>query len=275
MLYSLPSTTQESHQMSQITPFQFHQHSIRTVQENGELLFVGKDVAGALGYVKPENAITQHCKGSLKRYPLPTAGGVQKMIVITMPDVYRLIVNSQLESAQKFERWVFEEVLPSIHKTGSYTVEREEVTEPASLTGAAREFRAALSVAKHLFDGNQAKLAAAKATRQVTGVDLLKMLGATHLLADQQHQLLTATEVGRRCGFSAREINPQLEYMGLQTHYRDAKGNLVWELTDAGKEYGVYLDTGKKHSDGTPVRQIKWNSNLTHVLEGSSDGEPA
>ncbi len=93
--------------------------SIRMIEDGGRLLFSGMDVAFALGYAKPRNAINVHCKGALKRGVL-TSGGVQPMIFIPEGDVYRLITKSRLKSAQNFEKWVFDEVLPAIRKTGGY-----------------------------------------------------------------------------------------------------------------------------------------------------------
>ena len=93
--------------------------SIRMIEDGGRLLFSGIDVAFALGYAKPRNAINVHCKGALKRGVL-TSGGVQPMIFIPEGDVYRLITKSRLKSAQNFEKWVFDEVLPAIRKTGGY-----------------------------------------------------------------------------------------------------------------------------------------------------------
>ena len=76
--------------------------SIRMIEDGGRLLFSGIDVAFALGYAKPRNAINVHCKGALKRGVL-TSGGVQPMIFIPEGDVYRLITKSRLKSAQNFE----------------------------------------------------------------------------------------------------------------------------------------------------------------------------
>lgn len=73
-----------------------------------------------LGYARPNDALQQHCKGAVKRRPLSTPGGTQELRVISEPDMLRLIVNSTLPAAERFERWVFEDVLPSIRKTGSY-----------------------------------------------------------------------------------------------------------------------------------------------------------
>ena len=103
--------------------------SIRMIEDGGRLLFSGIDVAFALGYAKPRNAINVHCKGALKRGVL-TSGGVQPMIFIPEGDVYRLITKSRLKSAQNFEKWVFDEVLPAIRKTGGELQNRVNDMQP-------------------------------------------------------------------------------------------------------------------------------------------------
>lgn len=102
--------------------------ALRTYDEDGQVLFCGKDVALALGYKRPKDAISAHCKGAVKRRPLQTAGGMQEFVFITEPDLYRLITHSKLPTAEKFERWVFEEVLPAIRRTGGYMVAKQDET---------------------------------------------------------------------------------------------------------------------------------------------------
>lgn len=88
---------------------------------DGKVLFCGKDVATALGYKIPKDAISAHCKGAVK-YRTLTNGGMQEMTFISEGDLYRLITHSKLPSAERFESWVFDEVLPTIQKTGSYNI---------------------------------------------------------------------------------------------------------------------------------------------------------
>lgn len=106
--------------MSAVIPFSRDGFSVRAVEIDGEAWFVGKDVCDALGYVNAADAMSKRCKGVAKRYPLQTAGGMQEIRVLCEADVLRLIVSSKLPAAEKFERWVFEEVLPEIRRTGSY-----------------------------------------------------------------------------------------------------------------------------------------------------------
>lgn len=88
-------------------------------RKTGKILFSGKDIATVLGYSNTKDAIRRHTKKSVKRTFL-TSGGSQEMTFIPESDVYRLITHSKLPSAQKFEEWVFDEVLPSIRRDGYY-----------------------------------------------------------------------------------------------------------------------------------------------------------
>lgn len=92
---------------------------IRTIEEDGKVLFCGSDVARALGYKNPSKALSDHCKGVTKRYT-PTSSGKQEMNFIPEGDIYRLAAKSELSGADKFESWIFDEVLPSVRKHGAY-----------------------------------------------------------------------------------------------------------------------------------------------------------
>lgn len=94
---------------------------VRTIEIDGKPYFSASDVATALGYSNPRDAISRHCKGVVK-HDIPTNSGVQVLSFIPEGDIYRLIVKSQLPSAEKFEVWVFDEVLPQIRQTGGYNL---------------------------------------------------------------------------------------------------------------------------------------------------------
>ena len=95
---------------------------LRTINENGKVMFIASDVAKMLGYTNTSKAISDHCRYVTKRYiPHPQGKGTLEVNFIPEGDVYRLITHSKLPAAEKFESWVFDEVLPSIRKTGSYT----------------------------------------------------------------------------------------------------------------------------------------------------------
>lgn len=253
--------------MSNITPFSFDGASIRVLEIDGEPWFVGRDVAEALGYANPADAITKHCKGVAKRYPLQTAGGTQEVRFLSEPDVLRLIVSSSLPAAERFERWVFEDVLPTIRKTGSYTTKKPQ--DPLRMaTEAAKAFPALQRVARLLgLDKNAAAISANQAIYSMTQVDLLQRLGHTHLAAENQDsRWYTPTEIGRIIGQSNRVVNLMLVDAGLQT-----KDSGQWEPTDAGKQYARIFDTGKKHLGGTSVTQLKWSNDVIQILRGRDE----
>lgn len=95
--------------------------NIRIIMENGKPLFCGKDVAASLQYKDTVSALKQHCRGVAVYHPIQDAlGRTQEARFITEGDMYRLIAHSTLPSAEQFERWVFDEVLPSIRQNGAY-----------------------------------------------------------------------------------------------------------------------------------------------------------
>jgi prophage antirepressor-like protein len=100
----------------------FDGQAVRIVVIDDQPWFVGRDVAELLGYVDTVNALKLHCKGVSKYHPLETKGGMQDVRLINEPDLYRLIGRSKMPEAVKFEKWVFEEVLPSLRKTGRYEI---------------------------------------------------------------------------------------------------------------------------------------------------------
>lgn len=96
---------------------------VRTIMIDDKPYFVANDIASALGYKRPADAVSAHCKGSVK-YRYLTNGGQQEVKIIPEGDVYRLIIKSKLPNAQKFESWVMDEVLPTIRKHGAYMTEQ-------------------------------------------------------------------------------------------------------------------------------------------------------
>jgi len=116
--------------MNELQIFESEQFGqVRTITEDGNVLFCGADVARALGYARPQNAISAHCKGALKRgigvqtgtYADGTPNEQQiEMLFIPESDMYRLIVGSKLPDAVRFEKWVFSEILPSVNRHGAY-----------------------------------------------------------------------------------------------------------------------------------------------------------
>ena len=134
---------------------------IRTIEENGGVLFCATDIARALGYSNPHDAISRHCRGVVKREGVSlttnqhgiTTEQTAEMSFIPEGDIYRLAARSKLPGAEKFESWIFDEVLPSIRKNGGYISGQSELS-PAELLAQA------LKVADRVLAERDARLAA-------------------------------------------------------------------------------------------------------------------
>ncbi|MBS4879754.1 MAG: phage antirepressor KilAC domain-containing protein [Firmicutes bacterium] len=195
---------------------------VRTLEENGSVLFCGSDVAVALGYAKPRNAIGTHCKGALKRGIL-TAGGNQEMTFIPEGDVYRLIARSKLPGAEQFERWVFDEVLPSIRKNGGYIAGQESMT--------AEELMAkALLVAKKTIEEKEAELS----RKQVENAIMAPKADYFDELVER-NTLTNFRETAKQLGVKQKAFISFL--MERKFIYRDKRGKL---LPYADKNDGLF-----------------------------------
>lgn len=110
--------------MNELTIFESEEFGkVRVVEIDNEPWFVGKDVAEALGYMNTRQAISTNVDEEDRGvHPIDTPSGTQNMTIINESGMYSLVLQSKLESARKFKRWVTSEVLPSIRKTGGYHV---------------------------------------------------------------------------------------------------------------------------------------------------------
>lgn len=173
--------------------------AIRTINDGGHVLFCGKDVATALGYVNTKDALARHCKGVVKRYPLDTPGGTQHFAFITEGDLYRLIASSKLPAAERFESWVFDEALPSIRRHGMYAID-ELLQNDEFLEEAIRTLRAE----------RLARLAAEQAL-----LEAAPKISYYNIVL-KSSSLLTTTEIAKDYGLSAKRLNEMLHAAHVQ-----------------------------------------------------------
>ena len=240
-----------------IQVFKYEGSEVRTVEINGEVWFVGKDVATVLGYQRQADAIAAHVEEEDKGVgKIPTPGGVQDMTVINESGLYSLIFSSQLPTAKQFKHWVTSEVLPQIHKTGSYSPKHELPGITPEIINSAKTVYQLAGI-----EGNQLVLAVDKYFKSYTGRSALEVAGI-RLEAPTKHQILTPTEISEYFGgLSAIRVNEMLANAGFQHKIAGR-----WEPSEDGLTYAVMQDTGKRYSDGTPIRQLKWDSSiLTHI----------
>lgn len=210
---------------------------VRTVELDGKPYFAGTDVARALGYAIPSKAVNTHCKG-VSKMEAPTTGGVQSLLFIPEGDVYRLIVSSKLPSAERFERWVFDEVLPTIRRHGLYAID-DIIADPdlgirALLAlKAEREARKALEVDNKIKDQQIAEL---------------KPKASYYDLILQCPSLLSVTEIAKDYGLSAKALNKMLHDLGVQFNQSG-----VWFLYSKYQSFGYTQTKTQNYNrpDGT------------------------
>ena len=229
--------------------------SVRVIVQDGEPWFVASDVAKALGYERPNDAVNAHCKKVNKFSYGESPRGAQPYNIIPESDVYRLIMRSNLPNAERFQDWVTEDVLPSIRKTGNYSM------APASAPGVRplRDIAAIYEAAG--IHGNQLALALDKLYKAESGMSALGAAGI-ELKEPKQDVHCNATQLGELMGgVKARAVNKMLAAAGLQ-EFTPAG----WRPTEFGRQYSVLLDTGKKTGNGTPVTQLKWYPTVLDII---------
>jgi prophage antirepressor-like protein len=252
--------------MSNIIPFKYQEKEIRIVEDSeGNPWWVAKDVCDALGIKNPSQAIEFLDDDERSMFNIGRQGEVN---IISESGLYGLITNSRKEEAKSFQRWVRKDVLPSIRKTGSYSLPDHE---PETLVPVSREFKAAVAIARAAgLKGNQAVLCANKAVRRIMGVNTLEIINATHLICEEQEIHLTASDLGKLLGLSGQKANRLLESHGLIESFRDHKNRLKWRSTAKGSPFTVLKDTGKKLSDGTPIQQMFFLESIKTQIEGNA-----
>ena len=223
--------------MNELKIFQNPQFGdVRTITENGVTLFCGADVARALGYKKPQNAISTHCKGSLKR-GIPTNGGTQEMLFIPEGDIYRLAARSELPGADAFERWIFDEVLPSIRKTGGYALPKDY---PAALRALADSEEQRLLLAAE----NEAQ------RQEIADFQPLRQYLDTILSSPGP---LAITQIAADYGLSAKRLNHILHEEGIQ---HCVNGQWILYRKHMGKGYTKSATIAITHGDGSPDAKV-------------------
>lgn len=224
---------------------------IRTVEIDGKPYFVANDVAKSLGYKRPADAVTAHCKGSVKHRYL-TEGGEQEVKVIPEGDVYRLISRSKLPSAEKFERWVFDEVIPSIRKHGAYMTEQvieKALTSPDFLIQLATQLKE---------EQEKRKLAESEVKMKNQIISELKPKADYYDEILKNPGLVTITQIAKDYGMSGKKMNDILHSLGIQ--YKQSGQWLLYDrYSKNGYTHSETVDITR--SDGRP--DVKMNTKWT------------
>ena len=274
--------------MNEVTVFSFqNQHEIRTVVRDGEPWFVAKDICDILeleNVTRALDTLDNDEKSSINpnitnsnvgnpildesnfdrytTFPEMRRGG-RPMSLVNESGLYALVFKSRKPEAQAFRKWVTSEVLPAIRKTGQYT----HPTAP-SLPLVGERLNIERFKVWHEFaelcglKDNAALISADNTMRREYNVSMLKTAQIELKNPDQQ-LFLTPTQIAGRLKLSGpREVNLLLALKGFQT-----RENKQWLPTAKGQAFAVLLDTGKRHSSGVMIQQVKWKESILNELD--------
>lgn len=205
--------------------------AIRTLKENDKVWFCAADVAKALGYTNPNKAVNDHCRAITKR-STHISGKMQDINFIPEGDVYRLIIRSKLPEAEKFESWVFDDILPSVRKNGGYIVGQENMTQ--------EEFLAqAYMMSQNILKEREARIANLnkQVEEQTKQIEIMEPKVTYYDKVLNSKSLVSVTEIAKDYGFGAVTLNKILNQKKVQY-----KVNGTWVLYEKFQNKG-YVGT--------------------------------
>lgn len=213
--------------------FNFNGQRVRTVIIDNEPYFVGKDVATILGYKNPSVAVSKNVSDKYKGVTeMETPGGKQKLVIISEAGLYKLAFKSHVPQAERFTDWIADEVLPSIRKTGSYSIQRKPdsymIDDPVK-----------------------------RAERWIEERKAYEALVPKGQYFDSQMRnpgTMTVTEIAKDYGMSAREFNQLLHKYGIQ--FKQGKHWVLYHKYD-GKGYTQYEPFAYNDNKGVH-NNLKW-----------------
>ena len=227
-----------------IQTFNFGVNEVRTaIKDNGDVYFCLKDIATVLGIQDTQTKNFNLDEKGVEKIPTPTKGGIQNITFVNEPNLYRVIFRSNKAEARLFQDWVFNEVLPTIRKTGGYN------TKPTELT--AKEKVECLNILMSTFGDVLSK--EAKETILVTTSE--NLLGLDLGYRPQVQKTYTATQIGEQLGISSNKVGKLTNAYNLKT-----------------EKYGMYvLDKARSH--GKQVENFRYYDNVIPVLKGILESE--
>ena len=222
------STETGDREVSNLIPFQFESKKVRTLTVDGAMWFVASDVAKALGYSNPAEAVRDHvyAEDIAKRY-IPEESN--NYLITNESGVYALIFGSKLDSAKRFKRWVTSEVLPSIRKTGEYSTKTESPRHTSNLEYLELMFR----YTPNLGEKSRQELIS-RCMQHENGFSPIP-------LPKLQSRLYTATEIGEEAGVHRNVVGRIANQLGLKT-----------------AEYGEWILNKSQHSS-RQVEHFQYN----------------
>ena len=246
--------------------------SIRTVlDESGKALFCGKDIAEALGYMNPTKAIREHCNGGLKRTLTDALGRQQEATFIPEGDVYRLIISSKLPSAEKFERWVFDEVLPAIRFNDSQVriIDRDgepwwvakDVCDVLELTDARKSVE--------LLDKDERNII--PVTDALGREQNTYIINEPGIVIENNRPVVSSRKVAEVFEKEHKHVMESIRELECDTEFSQSNFRPSTYISDRGKEYPEYLMTRLGFAllamGFTGAKAMQWQSRMTKRIQ--------
>lgn len=202
---------------------------IRTVEKDGKIWFCAKDVASSLGYANTRDAIDRHCKQKgVCVHDIPTRGGRQKIKFIDEGNVYRLIAGSRLPSAERFESWIFDDLVPRTLKEGGYLLDIKGETDSELLSRA-------LLLAENRIKERDRHISVLEEKNAQNAIKLSRQAPKVRYFEEVLHSAstYTTTQIAKELGMSGRELNYRLKLLGVQF-----------------RQSGTWMLTARYHKEG-------------------------
>lgn len=250
--------------------------SVRTMEMNGDIWFVGKDVADILGYTNTPKAIKDHVddedKGVTK---CDTLGGTQEITIINESGLYSLVLSSKLPTAKQFKRWVTAEILPSIRKSGCYSAGYQELSPQL-------QYLISLEKKQNELESKQIEL-----ENKISGIEELNEEKVQNILSYGRISYALQKSISRTVKFQCIKIcqfactyeavGKKVEsriYRDLQkefnvSSYRDLSYNQISDVLVFVETWQPDLQTTSLIAENYP----KSNFNIFSMLSGESDDE--
>lgn len=249
----------------QVTQFNFDKYQVRTLRhDDGEIWFVAQDVCEALTIENSRDAMARLDSDEKGVGTIDTLGGPQEMTIISESGLYSLTLTSRKPEAKRFKKWITSEVLPSIRKTGSYSL---PTTNTAIAISPKQDDIAAIMTigsAMASWPGVRQGIiqsATLNTIELVTGYPTEAFRRALPVLENTEViGSMNPTAIGKRIGKGAAWVNNALHNAGLQV--KNERGE--WALTSAGQKHGESLPYTKRGHSGF---QILWRESVIDLLQ--------
>lgn len=245
----------------------FEGKQVRTeIAGDGSVLFCAKDVSDILGYENSREAIGDHClESGVAKITIRSGGQRRSMTFLSEGNVFRLVAKSHMPNAKAFESWIFDTLVPTVLKTGTYTA-ASAPKSPARI-GMSEKTRSILDIARilpRIFPGVRRDILASQTLKLImedTGIDTEAFRLALPVSKEEEIEKLNATHVGELCGLSARDVNKRLVGLGFQKSVE--RGG--YEVVGDGLKHGSMFPFDRNGHTGF---QPLWKSSVADVLLG-------